>query len=70
MAKKPELKKPVFDLFPSAAERIAVDLCPTCSNHIHMESFRDALSVKEYSISGMCQECQDSVFGGSNAEET
>lgn len=26
-------------------------------------SFRDALSKKEYSISGMCQQCQDKVFG-------
>lgn len=25
--------------------------------------FRDALSAKEYRISGLCQGCQDSVFG-------
>lgn len=25
--------------------------------------FSDALSQKEYQISGLCQECQDSVFG-------
>lgn len=25
--------------------------------------FRDELSAKEYYISGMCQDCQDSVFG-------
>lgn len=25
--------------------------------------FRDELSAKEYYISGMCQSCQDSVFG-------
>ena len=25
--------------------------------------FRDELSMKEYRISGLCQECQDSVFG-------
>jgi hypothetical protein len=28
--------------------------------------FRDKLSAKEYYISGMCQACQDSVFGGSD----
>lgn len=67
MPKKPDLKKPCFDLFPAAAERIKVGVCATCSNEIHMEHFRDALSVKEYSISGMCQECQDSIFGGPNA---
>lgn len=26
-------------------------------------SFRDSQSEKEYSISGLCQECQDEVFG-------
>lgn len=25
--------------------------------------FRDALSRREYKINGLCQECQDSVFG-------
>lgn len=25
-------------------------------------SFRDSLSEHEYTISGLCQECQDSVF--------
>ena len=25
--------------------------------------FRDELSAKEYRISGLCQQCQDSVFG-------
>ena len=27
--------------------------------------FEDALSRKEYSISGLCQKCQNKVFGGS-----
>ena len=26
-------------------------------------TFRDALSEKEYRISGMCQQCQDKTFG-------
>lgn len=25
--------------------------------------FRDLLSTKEYTISGLCQTCQDSIFG-------
>jgi hypothetical protein len=25
--------------------------------------FKDAISAKEYSISGLCQKCQDSFFG-------
>jgi hypothetical protein len=28
--------------------------------------FRDRISQKEYTISGMCQTCQDSVFGGND----
>lgn len=26
--------------------------------------FKDALSEREYTISGLCQSCQDEVFGG------
>jgi len=37
--------------------------CPTCQGEIKEEDFRDDLSKKEFGISGMCQECQDSVFG-------
>lgn len=28
-----------------------------------IEGFKDALSHKEYGISGLCQKCQDEVFG-------
>jgi len=35
--------------------------CPTCSAEID-HNFRDELSLKEYKISGMCQDCQDSFF--------
>jgi hypothetical protein len=35
--------------------------CPACQGEIG--EFRDALSKKEFGISGMCQACQDSVFG-------
>lgn len=38
--------------------------CMTCNNEFIADNFRDELSEKEYSISGMCQECQDNVFGG------
>ena len=35
--------------------------CVTCSEPA--DGFRDEVSLKEYTISGMCQSCQDSVFG-------
>ena len=40
---------------------VAEASCVTCSGNA--TSFRDSLSKKEYTISGMCQECQDSIFG-------
>ena len=40
------------------------EICVTCgSNKIQMTDFKDDLSRKEFSISHMCQVCQDSVFG-------
>ena len=40
-------------------------ICVTCDEgrDIAATSFRDDLSRKEYAISGMCQSCQDDVFG-------
>jgi uncharacterized CHY-type Zn-finger protein len=38
--------------------------CPFCKKPIVMATFRDALSVKEYHISGLCQQCQDDFFDG------
>ena len=37
--------------------------CPFCGKHIDPNEFRDALSKKEYGISGLCQNCQDEMFG-------
>jgi len=36
--------------------------CPLCSNKININDFRDETSLKEFIISGMCQECQDKIF--------
>ena len=38
------------------------NVCVMCGEPA--DEFKDALSKKEYSISGMCQTCQDEVFGG------
>ena len=35
--------------------------CPTFG--ITVDSFRNYISLREYSISGLCQSCQDGVFG-------
>jgi hypothetical protein len=33
-----------------------------------IEGFRDERSVREYTISGLCQRCQDEVFGVADDE--
>lgn len=37
--------------------------CVTC-DRVMVLPFRDAISVREYTISGMCQVCQDEMFSG------
>jgi len=74
---RPDIHKPVFDVFPKAREYILLDRCPCCKKVINtgnillkdcprseMSSpFRNKMSKEEYSISGLCQGCQDKVFG-------
>lgn len=40
---------------------ITNDLCALCIKPA--VDFRNEISKKEYTISGMCQDCQDKVFG-------
>ena len=39
---------------------IKTDTCVMCKKPAI--EFKDELSKKEYTISGMCQECQDNIF--------
>ena len=51
-------------LFPLAKRAREKGECPTCGGPIEkLSDFRDALSRREFRISGMCQKCQDEVFG-------
>lgn len=67
MMKKPEevaellLGKPAGILFPEAVEDIRNKKCPMCGGDIG--EFKDEISKREYEISGLCQKCQDGVFG-------
>ena len=62
-------KAPVLDEF--YAETFGVDrvqsvetgTCVSCGGDVLKTSFRDPLSFQEFTISGLCQPCQDSVFG-------
>ena len=53
-------------------EMLAVgkNLCPSCLDSIHpliamkpLGEFSDMISIKEFRISGLCQKCQDNIFG-------
>jgi ribosomal protein S27AE len=49
--------------FGMAITQVKNEICPTCGKEIKFNEFKDRLSVKEYGISGMCQKCQDEIFG-------
>ena len=42
-------------------DRIKKNRCTMCGGSAI--EFSDALSAREFQISGMCQDCQDSIFG-------
>lgn len=49
--------------FNKEIDRVETKRCPFCGMPVNDEDFRDELSRKEARISGMCQQCQDDVFG-------
>lgn len=58
--KNPEIEKFLRAMFPER-ERMDHNKCVFCGdNAVH---FRDEISRREFGISGMCQVCQDMVFG-------
>tara|TARA_Y100001949_G_C15848550_1_gene269533 strand:- start:32 stop:250 length:219 start_codon:yes stop_codon:yes gene_type:complete len=66
---QPSEKAPEIDAFLTSLlgidrkESIETKTCATCGADVELDSFKDKLSLKEFHISGMCQHCQDSVFG-------
>lgn len=53
--------RPIVSIDLNFIDNIKKGLCTSCGTNI--ESFKDEKSLKEYRISGMCQSCQNSVFG-------
>ena len=44
--------------------RKAEGKCPFCGKEIDIEKeFRNEISKKEFRISGLCQKCQDEMYG-------
>lgn len=48
--------------FNKEIKKVEQGRCPFCDRQVKMEDFRDALSRKEFRISGLCQTCQDTIF--------
>jgi hypothetical protein len=48
----------------TAGDLIDQGRCPVCGEPVTpTPGFRDELSIQEFKISGMCQGCQDEIFG-------
>ena len=68
MANPSDKSKPITDFLETLYGRttaITHDRCipPPIGCGEPVTDFRDPISVKEYTISGLCQTCQDKVFG-------
>jgi hypothetical protein len=37
--------------------------CPLCAESVDEEEFRNEVFIREFESSGLCQGCQDTVFG-------
>ena len=37
--------------------------CPICEERVNKGEFRNEAFMREFKSSGLCQECQDTVFG-------
>ena len=55
--------RPVDAIFPERRAALSKDRCVFDPRHEAI-AFRDDLSRKDYTITGMCQDCQDDFYGG------
>ena len=50
--------------YAAEVEDVEKGICPFCKKAVNVDKdFRDDISRKEYKISGLCQSCQDDMFG-------
>ncbi len=62
--KSPQIETLITHMF--GIDRVAQiknRVCVFCGVSVNEDSFKDELSKKEYTISGICQSCQDKTFG-------
>lgn len=60
---KAESLEQLFEIMFGRSTAIESGKCVSCGKEVTRESLRNEISFKEYTISGLCQECQDEVFG-------
>lgn len=59
--KSPEMTDTLERLF-GRSTAIKNNKCTNCFGDVDPDGFKDRLSEKEYTISGLCQECQDNLY--------
>jgi len=52
--------------FNKEVDLVEKSLCPFCKDAVKGEDFKNEISRKEFKISGLCQKCQDKMFGSWN----
>ena len=61
---KPTYKASAIERFLGGRTKaIEEDRCVFCPKKVIINQFRNQISLKEYRISGLCQSCQDEMFG-------
>ena len=49
--------------FAKEVQLVGNGLCPFCLLPIDSNEFKNEISSREFGISGLCQKCQDEMFG-------
>ena len=56
-------------IFPGELSYILAKRCPFCQKKVsNLDYFKDDISLREFEISGLCQDCQDKVFSNEDEE--
>lgn len=55
--------EPWKQIFPEQAALKDMGMCVFCKVATGPGDFRNPISLREFEISGMCQTCQDEIFG-------
>lgn len=51
-------------------DMVSMGRCPRCGKLVNPSTFRDAESLREFNITGWCQDCQDEYYNGSDENDT